>query len=120
MNAASLPFGTAVDNDNPQTEDIIASEKYSKVKGKGKEKEKTSAPSTPKLNGRPLVSVAAVVGGMSLQKQRRILSRGADVLVATPGRLWDIIQEVCQTWQRFSIYRLLGMHSHAVDRTFSG
>ncbi|KZT04454.1 DEAD-domain-containing protein [Laetiporus sulphureus 93-53] len=93
LSAASLPFGTAVDNDNPQTKDVIASEKYSKVKGKGKEKEKTSAPSAPKLNGRPLVSVAAVVGGMSLQKQRRILSRGADVLVATPGRLWDIIQE---------------------------
>lgn len=42
----------------------------------------------------PLVSVAAVVGGMSAQKQRRILSRGVDVLVATPGRLWDILQEV--------------------------
>lgn len=42
----------------------------------------------------PLVSVAAIVGGMSAQKQRRILSRGVDVLVATPGRLWDILQEV--------------------------
>lgn len=42
----------------------------------------------------PLVSVAAVVGGLSAQKQRRILSRGVDVLVATPGRLWDIMQEV--------------------------
>ncbi|OCH86850.1 DEAD-domain-containing protein [Obba rivulosa] len=41
----------------------------------------------------PLVSVAAIVGGMSAQKQRRILSRGVDVLVATPGRLWDIVQE---------------------------
>ena len=43
----------------------------------------------------PLVSVAAIVGGMSAQKQRRILDRGVDVLVATPGRLWDIMQEVC-------------------------
>ncbi|KAF9077000.1 P-loop containing nucleoside triphosphate hydrolase protein [Rhodocollybia butyracea] len=41
----------------------------------------------------PRVSVAAIVGGMSAQKQRRILDRGADVLVATPGRLWDIIEE---------------------------
>lgn len=31
---------------------------------------------------------------MSVQKQKRILDRGADVLVATPGRLWDIIEEV--------------------------
>jgi len=30
---------------------------------------------------------------MSAQKQKRILDRGVDVLVATPGRLWDIIQE---------------------------
>uniref|UniRef100_D8QHD9 RNA helicase n=1 Tax=Schizophyllum commune (strain H4-8 / FGSC 9210) TaxID=578458 RepID=D8QHD9_SCHCM len=41
----------------------------------------------------PPVSVAALVGGMSLQKQKRILGRGVDVLVATPGRLWDVIQE---------------------------
>jgi ATP-dependent RNA helicase DDX24/MAK5 len=38
--------------------------------------------------------VAAIVGGMSSQKQRRILNRGVDVLVATPGRLWDIIEDV--------------------------
>ena len=49
-------------------------------------------PKVPKLP--PLVSVAAVVGGMSPHKQKRILSRGVDVLVATPGRLWDIMQEV--------------------------
>ncbi|KAG2143014.1 ATP-dependent RNA helicase [Suillus clintonianus] len=41
----------------------------------------------------PLVSIAAIVGGMSAQKQRRILDRGVDVLVATPGRLWDILGE---------------------------
>ena len=42
----------------------------------------------------PLVSIAAIVGGMSTQKQRRILGRGVDVLVATPGRLWDILEGV--------------------------
>ncbi|TFK73479.1 DEAD-domain-containing protein [Pluteus cervinus] len=41
----------------------------------------------------PLVSCAAIVGGMSSQKQRRVLDRGVDILVATPGRLWDIMQE---------------------------
>ncbi|KAF9530142.1 P-loop containing nucleoside triphosphate hydrolase protein [Crepidotus variabilis] len=40
----------------------------------------------------PYVSIAAVVGGMSAQKQRRLLDRGVDVLVATPGRLWDLLQ----------------------------
>jgi ATP-dependent RNA helicase DDX24/MAK5 len=43
----------------------------------------------------PRVSVAAIVGGISPQKQKRILDRGVDILVATPGRLWDIMGEVC-------------------------
>ncbi|KAF5314780.1 hypothetical protein D9611_007158 [Ephemerocybe angulata] len=47
--------------------------------------------STTQKKPPPHVSVAAIVGGMSAQKQRRILDRGVDVLVATPGRLWDII-----------------------------
>ncbi len=43
----------------------------------------------------PLISIGAIVGGMSAQKQRRILfEKGVDILVATPGRLWDLIQEV--------------------------
>ncbi len=46
-----------------------------------------------KGKGPPRVSVVAVVGGMSAQKQRRVLERGADVVVATPGRLWDLLQE---------------------------
>jgi len=72
---------------------VLGHESSSK-KGKGKGK-KIDAPSTvnpPKSP--PHVSVAAIVGGMSAQKQRRILDRGVDVLVATPGRLWDIMEEV--------------------------
>ncbi|KAF8171500.1 ATP-dependent RNA helicase [Pholiota molesta] len=41
----------------------------------------------------PHVSIAAIVGGMSAQKQRRVIDRGVDVLVATPGRLWDILED---------------------------
>ncbi|CAA7264354.1 unnamed protein product [Cyclocybe aegerita] len=53
----------------------------------------TSGSSKPATKLPPHVSVAAIVGGMSAQKQRRVLDRGVDVLVATPGRLWDIIQD---------------------------
>lgn len=49
----------------------------------------------------PHVSIAAIVGGMSSQKQRRLLDRGLDVLVATPGRLWDIMQDV--SWNHGSL-----------------
>ena len=41
------------------------------------------------------LNIAAVVGGMAVQKQRRIIERGVDIIVATPGRLWELIQEVC-------------------------
>lgn len=34
--------------------------------------------------------IATLTGGMSMQKQQRLL-KDADVVVATPGRLWDII-----------------------------
>lgn len=63
----------------------------SNVKSKGR----APASSTQDAQGLPLVSIAVLVGGMSAQKQRRLLDRGIDVLIATPGRLWDIIEEVC-------------------------
>ncbi|MEV8477271.1 DEAD/DEAH box helicase [Streptomyces sp. NPDC051173] len=36
--------------------------------------------------------IATVVGGMSIGRQAQTLARGAEVLVATPGRLADLIQ----------------------------
>lgn len=62
-------------------------------------KEELPAPVTKKSP--PHVSIAAIVGGMSAQKQRRILDRGVDVLVATPGRLWDIMEDVRLSISRF-------------------
>ena len=38
------------------------------------------------------VKVQKVIGGASLNKQAEALSRGADVLVATPGRLIDLLE----------------------------
>merc|ERR1712223_613715 len=39
------------------------------------------------------IHVAVVVGGMAPQKQARILKRCPEIVVATPGRLWDLIEE---------------------------
>ncbi|XP_052257980.1 ATP-dependent RNA helicase DDX24-like [Dreissena polymorpha] len=39
------------------------------------------------------VKIAAIVGGLALEKQRRILKKCPDVIVATPGRLWELVQE---------------------------
>lgn len=38
------------------------------------------------------VSVTVAIGGVPIGKQIRALSRGADVLVATPGRLGDLVK----------------------------
>jgi superfamily II DNA/RNA helicase len=40
------------------------------------------------------LQIATVVGGMSRQKQERILKKHPEIVVATPGRLWELIQEV--------------------------
>jgi ATP-dependent RNA helicase RhlE len=39
------------------------------------------------------MSVATVFGGTSLGKNRRDLDRGVDILVATPGRLIDLVEQ---------------------------
>lgn len=39
------------------------------------------------------VTVAAIVGGLSAQKQERVLSECPDIVVATTGRLWELISE---------------------------
>lgn len=41
-----------------------------------------------------LAQVVAITGGMSIEKQKRQLEKGADIIVATPGRLWDLIGDV--------------------------
>jgi superfamily II DNA/RNA helicase len=38
------------------------------------------------------VRVVSIVGGVSAQKQERLLSYRPPVLVATPGRLWDVMR----------------------------
>ncbi|WFD36026.1 RNA helicase [Malassezia cuniculi] len=44
--------------------------------------------------GGHIARIAAVCGGMSEQKQRRVLEQhgGAHIIVATPGRLWDLLK----------------------------
>ncbi|XP_037551354.1 ATP-dependent RNA helicase DDX24 [Nematolebias whitei] len=39
------------------------------------------------------IKTAIVVGGMAQEKQRRMLSRRPEIVIATPGRLWDFIKE---------------------------
>lgn len=54
-----------------------------------------SASSGEKVKHTPRVNIITICGGMSVQKQKRLLtaSYGVDIIVATPGRLWDMIEE---------------------------
>ncbi|KAI0346466.1 DEAD-domain-containing protein [Trametopsis cervina] len=88
LNAASTPeVKTEEKDDDAILQPSVEQERPTGKKGKDKGKQPIPR------NRPPLISIAAIVGGMSSQKQRRILDRGVDVLVATPGRLWDIMQE---------------------------
>ncbi|XP_077588002.1 ATP-dependent RNA helicase DDX24 [Stigmatopora nigra] len=39
------------------------------------------------------IKTAIVVGGMAPQKQRRMLNYRPEIIIATPGRMWDLIRE---------------------------
>ena len=43
------------------------------------------------------LSVATVFGGTSVGKDRQALAGGVDILVATPGRLLDLVEQKCLT-----------------------
>lgn len=37
--------------------------------------------------------IVAIVGGMSAQKQQRLIKQKPDVIIATPGRLWELMSD---------------------------
>ncbi|KAI8501561.1 ATP-dependent RNA helicase ddx24 [Branchiostoma belcheri] len=39
------------------------------------------------------IKVAVLVGGMAPQKQKRVLDRQPEIIVATPGRLWELVEQ---------------------------
>lgn len=39
------------------------------------------------------ITIATVIGGLAAVKQHRVLSKHPEIVVATPGRLWEMIQE---------------------------
>ncbi|MCX7284541.1 MAG: DEAD/DEAH box helicase, partial [Novosphingobium sp.] len=56
--------------------------------------------------GNSKLSVATVFGGTSINKNRQDLARGVDILVATPGRLLDLIDQRALTLSRTEIFVL--------------
>jgi ATP-dependent RNA helicase RhlE len=63
------------------------------------------------------VKVVMVVGGASLFKQAQALSKGADVLVATPGRLIDLLERGDVSLEKCG-YLVLDEADHMLDMGF--
>jgi ATP-dependent RNA helicase DDX24/MAK5 len=53
-----------------------------------------------------LVKIATLVGGMSTQKQERLLNARPEIVIATPGRFWDWVQMVCNFCNNFAHFFL--------------
>ncbi|XP_033212431.1 ATP-dependent RNA helicase DDX24 isoform X2 [Belonocnema kinseyi] len=39
------------------------------------------------------IRISVILGGMAAVKQERILSKGPEIVIATPGRLWELVSE---------------------------
>jgi len=46
------------------------------------------------------IKTCCLVGGMSIQKQRRLLSYSPAIVIATPGRLWELMDEYAEPYLR--------------------
>lgn len=44
------------------------------------------------------IKTCCLVGGMSIQKQRRLLSYKPAIVIATPGRLWELMDEYMEPY----------------------
>lgn len=73
--------------------EVASGKGQQKKRKRGDDEPKSKAVTLKKPSGPPRISVASIVGGLSALKQKRLIQRGCDVLVATPGRLWDMIQD---------------------------
>ncbi|XP_060807247.1 uncharacterized protein LOC106142718 [Amyelois transitella] len=58
------------------------------------------------------IRIATIVGGMAAVKQERVLQKGPEVVVATPGRLWELLSQGQPHLQQMDCVKFL-----AIDET---
>ena len=44
------------------------------------------------------IKACCLVGGMSVQKQQRLLSYKPAIIIATPGRLWELLDDYMEPY----------------------
>ncbi|KHJ45287.1 DEAD/DEAH box helicase [Trichuris suis] len=42
------------------------------------------------------IKIGLLVGGLSMQKQERLLKSEPDIIIATPGRIWTLVEDGCE------------------------
>lgn len=58
------------------------------------------------------IRIATIVGGLAAVKQERVLGKGPEIVVATPGRLWELLSQGQPHLQQLSTVKFL-----AIDET---
>uniref|UniRef100_A0A5S6R501 RNA helicase n=1 Tax=Trichuris muris TaxID=70415 RepID=A0A5S6R501_TRIMR len=53
------------------------------------------------------IKVGLLVGGLSVQKQERLLKSGPDIVIATPGRIWTLVDDGCEQLSNIKDVRYL-------------
>ena len=65
-----------------------------------------------------IVRVGTIVGGLSKEKQKRVLKNRPEIIVATPGRLWEMVSHITFLRLASLVYRyvrlLRGRINHRV------
>lgn len=46
------------------------------------------------------IKIVPVVGGMAPQKQERLLKKNPEIIVGTPGRLWNLLHEGVSSFKK--------------------
>uniref|UniRef100_A0A914H5Q0 ATP-dependent RNA helicase n=1 Tax=Globodera rostochiensis TaxID=31243 RepID=A0A914H5Q0_GLORO len=94
------------DNEHSQMEDLLFALIISPTRELAVQIKDVFKAFSAKIGPRTL-KVVAIVGGMSEQKQHRLLKSRPDVIVATPGRLWALRQTGAEYLADLSALRIL-------------
>ncbi|CDW57157.1 ATP dependent RNA helicase DDX24 [Trichuris trichiura] len=53
------------------------------------------------------IKIGLLVGGLSVQKQERLLKKQPDIIIATPGRIWTLVEDGCEQLSNIKNVRYL-------------
>jgi ATP-dependent RNA helicase DDX24/MAK5 len=58
------------------------------------------------LPSESIIQIGVLVGGLSAEKQQSLLAKHPDIIIATPGRLWDLVKSGCEFLSRLDLLQV--------------